>query len=107
HLASSGPISVTALSRALRRPVANAVRSLAARATVVVEEQLRPPAGKTRFATVFALARELAGDEVAALGRRAPRQREVYDRIVAAPDRRLDATTLAPRERAAVTALVR
>jgi primosomal protein N' (replication factor Y) len=77
HLASSGPISVTALSRALRRPVANAVRALAARATVVVEEQLRPPAGKTRFATVLALARVLAGDEVAALGRRAPRQRAV------------------------------
>ncbi|MBI3770916.1 MAG: primosomal protein N' [Deltaproteobacteria bacterium] len=108
HLAAAGPTSIITLARALGgRRVAGAVRALAARAVVAVEEQLRAPVAKTRFEHGFALTRALDADEAAALGRRAPSQRALYDRIVAADARRLAAQALTPRERVAATALVR
>jgi primosomal protein N' (replication factor Y) len=108
HLRATGPATTRQLARAIgHAAVARAVRTLAARGAVIVEEQLRAPAAKARLLTVFILARELAPEEVATLGRRAPRQRAVYDRLLAAAEHRLDASALTLTERTAADALAR
>src|SRR5262249_3902849 len=108
HLAVAGPTSLTALARALGdRRVANAVRTLTARNVVAVEEQLRAPAAKARFERLLELMRPLDPDALAALERRAPRQRALYDRIARAPERIVEIRGLDRAERAAAAALVR
>ena len=107
HLRRTGPSSVEQLARALHdRRVPRALRALAARDVVAIEEQMRRPAATTRFETAFMLASELEPDALALLARRAPRQRAVYDRLIGAVDRTLEARALDARERAAATALV-
>ena len=108
HLEAAGPTSVTTLARTFSgRRVAAAVRALTARGVVVVEEQVRAPVARTRFEASFVPARVLDADEIATLGRRAPSQRALYDRLVAAEGRRLAAHALTPRERSAAAALVK
>ncbi len=105
---SDGGLTVTALDRALALPgVARAVRALVRRGALASEELRQGPSVTTRYATIVALVRTLEPAEAAALGRRAPRQLACYERLLAAPGRRLDAATLDPGDRAAARALVK
>ncbi len=108
HLASAGATTATALTRALGdRRVPTAVRALAERGVVTVEDRLRGPAARTRYAASYALVAELDAAATDALRRRAPRRFAVYERVRSSSDRRLDAADLAPGERAGAAALVR
>ncbi len=108
RLATAGPASVRALARTLAdRRVDAAVRALAARGVIVVEEQLRAPAAKARLETVLELARPLGDDERRVLEHRAPRQHALYERIAAAPGCRVDASALNRSARSAATGLLR
>jgi primosomal protein N' (replication factor Y) len=108
HVREAGTISVVQLARALARPeVARVVRGLVARGVLLADEQRQGPVVTTRYATVYAIARALATDEAATLGRRAPRQLQCYERILAAPSRRLDAGALDVGGRAGAAALLK
>ncbi len=108
HIRQTGPLTAEHLERALHDSrVPRVLRALAARAVVVIEEQLRPPTATTRFETTFTLATELDADALASLARRAPRQHALYERLVGTADRTVEARALETRERAAATALVR
>ncbi|HEY2387729.1 MAG TPA: primosomal protein N' [Candidatus Binatia bacterium] len=108
HLAVTGPTTLTALARALGdRRVVGAVRTLTARNVVAVEEQLRAPAAKARFERILELTRPLDAEALATLGRRAPRQQALYERVAQAPERAVEVRALDRAERAAAAALVR
>ncbi|MCC6763104.1 MAG: primosomal protein N' [Deltaproteobacteria bacterium] len=105
---SGDGLTLTALERALANPgVARAVRALVRRGTLTSEELRQGPSVTTRYATILALVRELDPAEAATLARRAPRQLACYERLLAAPDRRLDVATLDPGARAAASTLVK
>jgi len=105
---AAGTIGVPQLTRALARPdAARVIRALVARGVLVTEEERRGPRVTTRFATRYAVARTLDAAGAAALGRRAPRQLECYERLLAAPDGRIDAAELDTGARAAATALAK
>jgi len=106
-LGARGALDERRLARALGRPgVGPALRALADRKLVVVEERIRPPAGATRFEAVLTLGAALAERDAADLARRAPAQHALYERLRAAGGR-LAAGTMTPRERVAAAALVR
>ncbi len=108
HIRRAGPSSAEQLERALHdQRVPRVLRALAARDVVVIEEQLRRPTATTRFETVFTLVAELDPDALDVLARRAPRQRALYQRLIGAFDRTVEARALAATERAAATALAR
>jgi primosomal protein N' (replication factor Y) len=88
------------------RGLARALRGLAERGAIVLEEHVRPPAAKARLRTVFALDESRAG-EAASPGPRARRQQALYARLCASPERRLDAAALSRPDRAAAEALAR
>ena len=108
YLHANGPTTTKQLARAIEDPaVARTIRALAARGTVIVEDVLRAPAAKIRLLNVFVLTRELTPEEAEAIGRRAPRQRAIYERLLGAAERRLDASALTLGERTAADGLVR
>jgi len=120
---AAGMITMTALARTVTLPevdrplipgdagiarpdASRAIRALVARGVLVSEETRQSPAVTTRYATVLRIARALDDDERAALGRRAPRRLECYERVLAAPGGGLDAAELDPAGRTAAAALV-
>lgn len=106
--ASEDGLTMAALARALgSRDAARAVRTLVRRGILTSEEFRAGPPVKTRYVTVFGLARELDSSEAASLARRAPRQLACYERLRTASDQRLDATALDAGGRAAAAALAK
>jgi primosomal protein N' (replication factor Y) len=108
HVRAAGTIGVQQLARALARPdVPRVLQRLVVRGVLAAEERHQGPAVSTRYATVFAPARDLDAAERALLERRAARQFACYERIRAAPRARLDASELDVAGRAAAAALVK
>jgi primosomal protein N' (replication factor Y) len=108
HVRAAGIIPVQQLVRALARPeAARVVRALVARGVLLTDEHRQGPPVTTRYATVYAIARELGDEEAAALRRRAPRQLACYERIAAAPSGRIDTRELDVGARAAAAALAK
>ncbi len=108
HVGAAGALSTKALERALARPgVARAVRTLVERGLLTTEEERHGPTVTTRHTTIVTLVRELDAGELAALARRAPRQRDCYERLRTAPSKRLDAGELGVADRAAAIALAK
>jgi primosomal protein N' (replication factor Y) len=107
HVRAAGTIAVRTLTRAAGADAARAVRALVARGVLATDEERKGPRVTTRFAALFTIARALDESEKAALGKRAPRQLDCYERIAAAPTGRIDAAELDPAGRAAAAALVK
>ncbi len=108
RLRTEGAISTRQLARTLGRArIDRALDRLVSRGVIVVDDELRRPAGKTKLVTVFTVARALGTDEEALLARRAPRQHALYAKIAADPSRQAETGALGIRERAAADALVR
>ena len=107
HVRAAGTIAVRTLTRAAGADAARAVRALVARGVLATDEERKGPRVTTRFATLFSIARALDESEKAALGKRAPRQLDCYERIAAAPTGGIDAADLEPAGRAAAAALVK
>jgi len=106
-LLARGPLTEEQLSRAVGASgVASAVRALGRQALVTIEQVVRPPAARTRFAHLFTLARDLANDEEAPLARRAPSQHALYTKLREAGGT-LAASDLTASERTTAAALVR
>ena len=106
-LLARGPLSEEQLARAVgTRGLASAVRALGRRTLVAIDQVVRPPAARTRFANLFALARDLATDEDTALARCAPSQHALYIKLQEAGGT-LAGSELTTSERATAAALVR
>jgi primosomal protein N' (replication factor Y) (superfamily II helicase) len=107
RLTADGPVRTSAIARAVRSSsFYEALRSLAARGFVVIEELAARAAANVRFARIATAGREPSEAEQVELERRARAQCRLLARIREAGERGLDTAELDPKDGAPLRALV-